>query len=271
MLGAIIGDIAGSAYEFNRTNDYNFEMFGNGCGFTDDTICTVAVADAILRHKDYGESLHEWCRRYPNPKGGYGGRFHQWVMSDNPKPYNSLGNGSAMRVSPVAWAARTLEECEQLAKYSAEVTHDHPDGIAGAQATAGACWLGLHGASKEEIKAYVERFYKLDFTLDEIRPDYHFGHFQALNAGTVPYAVQAFLESSSFEDCIRNTMSIGGDSDTLGAIAGAIAESFYGVPDAIWAEAEKRLDEDARELVTAFYAQEKSSKAACVSGKNPLK
>ena len=186
------------------------------------------------------------------PGRGYGGKFSRWVHCSDYEPYNSCGNGSAMRVSPVAWVAQTLEECENLAKYSAEVTHNHPDGIAGAQATAGACWLGLHGATKSEIKMYVEKYYKLDFTLDEIRQDYYFGHFQALNAGTVPYAVEAFLESTDFEDCIRNTISIGGDSDTLGAIAGAIAEGFYGVPDEIWAEAEKYLDENLRDLVRQF-------------------
>ena len=266
MKGAIIGDIIGSRFEWENIKTKGFELFAEGASdFTDDSVLTLATALALMEvspdseaevyHEAFRDAYIRFAKHYPGR--GYGGRFSRWLRGGDHSPYNSCGNGSAMRVSPVAWAARTLEECERLAKYSAEVTHDHPDGIAGAQATAGACWLGLHGASKEEIKAYVERFYKLDFTLDEIRPNYHFGHFQALNAGTVPYAVEAFLESSSFEDCIRNTMSIGGDSDTLGAIAGAIAEGFYGVPDAIWAEAEKRLDEDARELVKAFYAQEK--------------
>ena len=266
MKGAIIGDIVGKRFEWDNIKTKEFELFVPGVSeFTDDSVLTLATAKALMDVPagSAAEVYHEaFVREYVRftldyPGRGYGGGFSHWVRGGDHSPYNSCGNGSAMRVSPVAWAARSLEECELLAKYSAEVTHDHPDGIAGAQATAGACWLGLHGATKAEIKTYVEKYYKLDFTLDEIRPGYHFGHFQALNAGTVPYAVQAFLESSSFEDCIRSTMSIGGDSDTLGAIAGAIAEGFYGVPDAIWAEAEKRLDEGARELVKAFYAQEK--------------
>ena len=263
MKGAIIGDIIGSRFEWENIKTKEFELFAEGdSDFTDDSVLTLATAQALMEVSPdseaevYREAFRDAYIRFAKhyPGRGYGGRFSRWLRGGDHSPYNSCGNGSAMRVSPVAWAARTLEECERLAKHSAEVTHDHPDGIAGAQATAGACWLGLHGASKEEIKAYVERFYKLDFTLDDIRPDYHFGHFQALNAGTVPYAVEAFLESSSFEDCIRNTMSIGGDSDTLGALAGAIAEGFYGVPDAIWAEAESYLDDKFRQIVRRFEA-----------------
>ena len=263
MKGAIIGDIVGSRFEWNNIKSKEFELFVPGVStFTDDSVLTLATAQALINtpadstaeayHEAFAREYVRFAKHYPGR--GYGGRFSHWFRGEDHKPYNSCGNGSAMRVSPVAWSAWTLEECELLAKYSAEVTHDHPDGIAGAQATAGACWLGLHGAGKDEIKAYVERFYKLDFTLDEIRPDYYFGRFQALNAGTVPYAVEAFLESTDFEDCIRNAMSIGGDSDTLGAIAGAIAESFYGVPDEIWAEAEKYLDADSRFLIRTFEA-----------------
>ena len=262
MKGAIVGDIVGSRFEWENIKTKEFELFVEGeSDFTDDSVLTLATAQALMNllpgcpETVYCEEFRTMYIRFANkyPGRGYGEGFLRWLQDGGRKPYYSCGNGSAMRVSPVAWKARTLEECERLAKYSAEVSHDHPDGIAGAQATAGACWLGLHGADKEEIRAYVERFYKLDFTLDEIRPAYHFGNFQALNAGTVPYAVEAFLESTDFEDCIRNTMSIGGDSDTLGAIAGAVAEGFYGVPDEIWAEAEKRLDRFARGLVKRFY------------------
>ena len=170
---------------------------------------------------------------------GYGGRFFEWMYSDDPKPYHSYGNGSAMRVSPVAWFARSLEECERLARLTAEPTHDHPDGIAGAQATAGAVYLARHGADKAAIKAYVEKYYKIDFTLDEIRDTYTFNE---ICAGTVPYAVEAFLESDSFEDCIRNTISIGGDSDTLAAVSGAIAEAYYGTPKLYYGTVINRLN-----------------------------
>lgn len=263
MKGAIIGDVVGSRFEWHNIKTKEFELYVEGKSeFTDDSVLTLATAQALLEvpadsgAEAYREAFREEYVRLgiQYPGRGYGSKFAHWMYNDDHSPYNSCGNGSAMRVSPVAWVARTLEECELLAKYSAEVTHDHPDGIAGAQATAGACWLALHGAGKEEIKAYVEKYYTLNFTLDGIRADYHFGHFQALNAGTVPYAVEAFLESSSFEDCIRNTMSIGGDSDTLAAISGAIAEAFYGVDEAMWEEAEKRLDDNLREIVGKFYA-----------------
>ena len=263
MKGAIIGDIIGSRFEWDNIKSKKFSLFVPGVSdFTDDTVLTLATAQALmsvpagsaaeLYHESFAKEYVRFAKRYPGR--GYGGRFSAWVHGDEHRPYNSCGNGSAMRVSPVAWIARTLTECEQLAKYSTEVTHDHPDGIAGAQATAGACWLALHGTTKAEIKAYVGNYYELDFTLDTIRPDYHFGHFQALNAGTVPYAVEAFLESTGFEDCLRSTMSIGGDSDTLGAIAGAIAEAYYGVPDELWSEAENYLDNEARVLIRRFDA-----------------
>lgn len=272
MKGAMIGDIVGMRFEWNNIKTKQFELFVPGVSrFTDDSVLTMATAEALMRvrpgsseedyHRAFTEEYVWFAKHYP--RRGYGGMFSRWFSGEDHRPYHSCGNGSAMRVSPVAWVAGSLRECERLAKYSAEVTHDHPDGIAGAQATAGACWLGLHGASKSEIKAYVERYYPLNFTLDEIRPDYHFGHFQALNAGTVPYAVEAFLESDSFEDCIRSTMSIGGDSDTLGAIAGAIAEAFYGLPETLWSEAEQYLDAESRDRVRRFtdYAAA-SAKAA---------
>ncbi len=262
MKGAIIGDIVGKRFEWNNIKTKEFALFVPGVSeMTDDSIMTMATAEALMRTRpdSFAEDYHDkftteyaWFgQNYPHR--GYGGSFSEWIHSRDHKPYYSCGNGSAMRVSPVAWVSRSLEECELLAKYSAEVTHDHPDGIAGAQATAGACYLALHGASKEDIKAYVENYYPIDFTLDEIRPDYYYGHFQGLNAGTVPYAVEAFLESTDFEDCIRNTISIGGDSDTLAAISGAIAEAYYGVPEDLWREARLYMDTESRNRVRRFY------------------
>ena len=248
MYGAIIGDVVGSVYEFNNIKEKDFKIFPPKAFFTDDTVMTLAIADALLNNAersdrggpfwlnitdeqwrtDFTRSMRQIGRHYPCC--GYGRKFFDWVFTDGAPAYRSSGNGSAMRVSPVAYFAWTLEDCERLARLSSEVSHDHPDGIAGAQATAGAVYLALNGATKDEIKAYVEQYYKIDFTLDEIRPAYTFDHFAALCAGTVPYAVEAFLESTSFEDCLRNTISIGGDSDTLAAISCAIAEAYYGVP-----------------------------------------
>lgn len=259
MLGAIIGDIVGSAYEFNPTNDYDFEMFGNGSGFTDDTICTVAVADAILRHKDYGESLHEWCRRYPNPKGGYGGRFHQWVMSDNPKPYNSLGNGSAMRVSPVAWAFANLVEAMHEAAATAECTHNHPEGIKGAEAVAMAIHFGRElrmtsgSIDKRDIVEALRPV--LEYTRYDInirRADVQ-NRFDETCPGTVPVALWIISESNGFEDAIRKAVSLGADADTLGAIVGSIAEAIWGVPENLALKAMSYLPEEMKSVIIEFY------------------
>ncbi len=255
MYGAIMGDTVGSVYEWHNIKTKDFPLFGSRCHFTDDSVLTVAVADALANEVEAGrfdtntdEEWREVFERYLHRYGnvfhgrGYGGGFRRWLHSDDPKPYNSCGNGSAMRVSAVGHFARSLEECERLARLSAEPTHNHPDGVAGAQATAGAVWLALHGGTKEAIKAYVDRFYGEEarayakrnglsaFTLDEIRPLYTFDKYASICRGTVPFAVQAFLESESFEDCLRCTVSIGGDTDTLGAISGAIAEAYYGFP-----------------------------------------
>jgi type I restriction enzyme M protein len=249
----------GSIYEFHNIKTKDFPLWDSACFATDDSIMTLAIAKALTEAVEEGRfdelTDDEWRRRFrdsmrevgqPYPGCGYGGRFFEWMYSDDPRPYYSYGNGSAMRVSPVAWFARSLEECERLARLTAEPTHDHPDGIAGAQATAGATYLALHGAGKEEIKAYVEKYYDLDFTLDGIRDTYYFNE---ICAGTVPYAVEAFLESDSFEDCIRNTISIGGDSDTLAAISGAIAEAFYGEPTAYYATVLSKLTPDLRAIL----------------------
>lgn len=240
MYGAFIGDIVGSKYEFNNIKTKEFPLFSPGCDYTDDTIMTVAVAKAILlsRQEQYNksgkgkgfqeflvETMQDFGRRYPYPAGAYGGRFAQWLRQSNPKPYGSYGNGSAMRVSPCALAAVSLEEALALARASAAVTHDHPEGIKGAEAVCAAIFLARKGSSKDEIRQYItEHYYDLDFTLDSIRESYR---FDETCQGSVPQAIVAFLESESFEDAIRNVISIGGDCDTTGAITGSIAWMFY--------------------------------------------
>lgn len=233
MIGAIIGDIAGSYYEFGATKDKNFVLFPSGSDFTDDSIMTIAVSKALigsrLEKKSFRQMLvqemQHMGRLYPHPTGGYGARFSGWLAETDPKPYGSYGNGSAMRVSPCGIIAVTLEEALNLAKASAEVTHNHPEGIKGAQATAAAIFLAEHGKTKAEIRDYIHgNFYPMDRTLEDIRPEYYFNESCQ---GTVPEAIIAFLESENFEDAIRNAVSLGGDADTIGAITGAIAWSFY--------------------------------------------
>jgi ADP-ribosylglycohydrolase len=230
MLGAIIGDIVGSIYEFNNIETKDFPLFSKECHFTDDTVMTIAVADALLAGgsaDDFIDSMKKWYKLYPYLS--YGGSFKCWLRSDNKSPYNSFGNGSAMRVSPCAWLADSLVEAETLAKKSAVVTHNHPEGVKGAQAVAAAIYLARVRKDKDEIKLYVTNRYKYDLTqrLDDIRP--HYG-FNETCQGTVPEAITAFLESNRFEDAIRNAISLGGDSDTLAAITGSIAEAYYGIP-----------------------------------------
>lgn len=255
MRGAIIGDIVGSIYEFHNIKTKEFEFMPGSTYPTDDTVMTVAIMDALLEAREMCETVAdlpdaalsrlflnkmlEHGRAYPH--AGYGGAFRKWLAERYPKPYYSSGNGSAMRVSPVAYVARSLEECERLAKLTAEITHNHPDGICGAQATAGAVYLALHGGTKDDIMNYVSRYYLWDFCLDEIRPEYIFDHYASICEGTVPHAVQAFLEAEDFEDAIRNAISIGGDSDTLAAITGAIAEAYFGIPDWMWDRADELI------------------------------
>jgi len=242
MLGAIIGDIVGSIYEWHNIKTKDFPLFGNGCGFTDDSVMTFAVAEGLMNggaSNDYINAMKRLGRMYPN--AGYGGLFRQWLFTDDSNPYNSWGNGSAMRVSPVGWFFDTLEETENAAEISAAVTHNHPEGIKGAQATAAAIFLARNGTPKDEIKSHVgnKYGYNLSRTLDEIRPSYK---FDESCIGTVPEAIIAFLESASFEDAIRNAISLGGDSDTLAAITGSIAEAAYGVPEEIADKAVSLLD-----------------------------
>lgn len=224
MLGAIIGDIIGSSYEFKGLKSTEFPLFTSASRFTDDTVLTVAVADCILHNRDYAKTFKEYGRRYPN--AGYGGMFGNWLRSANSNSYNSYGNGSAMRVSPVGFAYRTIDEVLREAQRSAEVTHNHPEGIKGAQAIASAIFLGRTGKEKKEIRGYIEgRFgYDLNRTLDEIRPSYH---FDETCQGSVPEAIIAFLESTDYEDTVRKAVSLGGDADTLACMAGGIAEAYY--------------------------------------------
>ena len=276
MLGAIIGDIAGSKYEFNNTFDYDFEMFGGGCDFTDDTICTVAVADAILNGRSYQESLLDWCRRYPSPKGAYGGRFAGWIHSLDPQPYNSFGNGSAMRVSPVAWLFDNLSQVLEEAEKTALPTHNHPEGIKGAKAVAHAIWhfrksrfsekskdseneetKGLKNenakASKDEnetIQGFmsIARSYYEDFDT-RVYPK---GKFDETCMDAVPLSFYLLSQASSFEDAIRLAISHGGDSDTIGAIVGSIAEARFGIPQEMKEKALSYLPDDMKDIWKQF-------------------
>ena len=228
MLGAAIGDIVGSRFEFNNCKRVDFPLFGAGSDFTDDTICTVAVADWVSRGcgEDLAAILQAWCRRYPHPTGAYGGRFQQWIWEERPKPYQSWGNGSAMRVSAVGWVFNELDEVLHYAEQSARVTHNHPEGIKGAQAVAAAIFWARTGVDKPTIRARIEAQFGYDLarTCDDIRPVYRFNESCM---ETVPEALIAFLDSENFEHAIRLAVSLGGDSDTLAAITGSVAEAYY--------------------------------------------
>ena len=250
MIGAIVGDIIGSVYERHNIKVANFALFSPGSTFTDDSVLTVAIADAILVGTGYAAKLKEYYRRYP--ERGYGPGFRRWAASERSTPYGSNGNGSAMRVSPVGFVYDTLEDVLREAKRSAEVTHNHPEGIKGAQAVSSAVFLARQGSSKEEIKSYVrETFnYNLDEPIDSIRSHYS---FDMSCAGSVPQAITAFIESEGYEDAIRKAISIGGDSDTIACMAGGIAEAFYwGVPQDIADVALAKLDDPLREVIAAF-------------------
>lgn len=250
MLGAITGDIVGSIHEGRSLKTKDFSLFDPIRYFTDDTVLTLAVADTILNQGSYTQKLKEYFRKYP--AAGYGKSFYNWGMSDNLEPYNSWGNGSAMRVSPVGFAFDDLDTVLTEAKRSAEVTHNHPEGIKGAQATASAIFLARTGHSKGEIKSFIESTfnYNLEQTLEQIAPA------DVSCSGSVPQAFIAFLESTDFEDAIRNAIFIGGDTDTLACITGGIAEAFYGgVPEAIAQQTLAILDEPLRSLTENFMAQ----------------
>lgn len=244
MIGAIIGDVIGSRFEFNNTRDYNFELFTAQNSYTDDTICTLAIADAILSLESFQDKLLEWCRLYPHPMGGYGVSFARWIASNDPLPYNSFGNGSAMRVSPVAWAFDDLKDVIDWAIKTASVTHNHPEGIKGAVAVAHAIWY-FRFCETAEIRTEMSddpfastKIVDLpDFvkTMEEYYPgfmDQEFtpGKFDETCQGTVPLCLQIIYQATDFEDAIRRAISFGGDSDTIGAIVGSIAEARFGIP-----------------------------------------
>ena len=260
MIGAILGDIIGSPYEFDagdKTKD--FPLFSEESQFTDDTVMTLAVAQGFMDSMEGADdeairenivrTMHEFGQRYPN--AGYGGCFGMWLFLEGYEPYNSFGNGSAMRVSSAAWLFDNLDAVRHAARLSAEVTHNHPEGIKGAESTAAAIFLARTGHCKDEIKTYIEENfgYDLSRTCDEIRPTYH--HIESCQR-TVPEAIIAFLEGSDFEDVIRTAVSLGGDCDTLAAIAGSIAEAFYGVPGALKEECRLRLPDDMRAVLERF-------------------
>ena len=232
MIGAIIGDVIGSTFEFWPPENKNFPLWNKSTSYTDDTVMTIAVGRAVIQHRTENVEFAQACikhmqalgRKYP--RAGYGHGFRVWLESEFPEPYNSFGNGSAMRVSACGYAARSLEEATHLAEISAAVSHNHPEGIKGAQATAAAIYLARAGVSKDDIGGYIcDNFYLLDKTLDEIRGNYYFNE---TCQDTVPQAIVCFLESESYEDALRNAISLGGDADTIGAITGAIAWAFYG-------------------------------------------
>ncbi len=251
MIGAIAGDIIGSVYEFNNIKTKEFPLFSPLSRFTDDTVLTVAIANAIVSGTPYCDSIRSFGRAYPN--AGYGGSFKNWLYSENTAPYNSFGNGSAMRVIPVGFAFNSIDEVLKEARLSAEITHNHPEGIKGAQATALAIYLARTGKNKDSIRKEVrKRFgYNLDRSIDELRVNYD---YDISCQGTVPEAIICFLDSLSYEDAIRNAISLGGDSDTLACITGGISEAFYGpVQEDIIKKVEEILPDDLMDTVNAFY------------------
>ncbi len=258
MLGAIAGDIVGSIYEHDPIKTTDFPLFQENSRFTDDTVMTVAVARALMESDGKGQhdirravirEMQYWGKRYP--QAGYGGRFSEWLRTERPLPYHSWGNGSAMRVSAAGWLYRTLEQTLSHAKWTAEVTHNHPEGIKGAQAVAAAIYLLRSGKSGEETMRYIRGVFGYDFrkTLAEIRPAYG---FDVSCQGSVPQAMTAFFESSGFEDCLRKAVSLGGDSDTIAAMAGSLAEAYYGIPEEIQRKVHTYMDEEMIEVYRNF-------------------
>ena len=250
MIGAIIGDVIGSRFEFNNTRDYHFNLWDDSCSYTDDTICTLAIADAILTGESYKSKLLEWCNIYPHPMGAYGGRFAQWIHSEDPQPYNSFGNGSAMRVSSVAWAFNDLEDVKREAEKTAAVSHNHPEGIKGAVAVAHAIWLFRTGWGKS-LREWCD-------TMQQYYPGFesqHFeqGKFDETCQGTVPLCLQIICQATDFEDAIRRAISFGGDSDTIGAIVGSIAEARWGIPQQIIDNVMEFLDLRMREQLAIWH------------------
>ena len=259
MYGAILGDIIGSPFEFDRGDKTkNFPLFGRYAEFTDDTVMTVAVAEALMDSEGksaeevkaaVAASMRSWGRRYPN--AGYGARFINWLADETMGPYNSYGNGSAMRVSAAGWLYDTIAKTRRAARWTAAVSHDHPEGIKGAEAIASAIFIARRGGSKEDIKAYIEKEfgYDLSRSCDDIRPGYR--HVESCQE-SVPEAITAFLEGVDLEDVIRTAVSLGGDTDTIGCIAASMAEAFYGVPETLKTECLKRIPEEMRDVLKRF-------------------
>jgi ADP-ribosylglycohydrolase len=251
MLGAIIGDIAGALFEFSEIGSvpYDFDLFAPNSTFTDDSVLTCAIADAILKNREYADSLREYALKYPNR--GYGTNFNRWILSHSTKPLNSFGNGAAMRVSPVGWAFDTLEKTLEEAKKSATMSHNHPEGIKGAQATAVAIYLARNKKTKLEIQKYIsETFgYSISKSFSELKASYHYNE---ICQETVPASLICFFEGSDFESCLRLSISLGGDTDTQAAITGAIAEAYYGIPDGFEEAALKYLPSELIEIITEF-------------------
>ena len=258
MLGAIIGDIAGSRFEWSNIRQKQFQFFKHQCHVTDDTVMTLAVAKTLMEMTDLYDlpqcavrNMQELGRKYPY--AGYGGRFIEWLAEENPQPYNSWGNGAGMRVSPCAWAAKTLEEALQLSDIVTAVTHNHPEGIKGARAVTAAVFLAREGRTMEEIRKHIEtNYYPLDFTLNQIRKTYQ---FDVSCQGSVPQAIEAFLESTDFEDAVRGAISIGGDSDTIADMAGAVAEAYWGIPENLRNAGLAFLDVAQLQIVQDFEAR----------------
>ena len=247
MLGAIIGDIAGSVYERFNIKTKDFPFFGKYCRFTDDSVCTIAVADMLLHDLPPVETMQAWCRRYPGR--GYGGNFGEWIYADPPEPYNSYGNGSAMRVSPAAFLnLSNLGAALSASDKVTEITHNHSEGMKGARATTHAIWLAFQSVNPEEIRSVISSEYDYDLTqsVDEIRPNYF---FDITCQGSVPQAITCALESVSYEDAVRNAISLGGDSDTLAAIAGPIAEALHGIPDELREQTENDYFTDSPDIL----------------------
>ncbi len=256
MLGAIIGDTAGSRFEWRNHKSKDFELLTQGCSLTDDSIMTLAVAKSILKSREDGSDLSVLAIRYMQqlgriyPRAGYGGNFFRWLWEPHPMPYNSFGNGAAMRVSPCGFAAESIEDAKEMARAVTNVSHNHPESIKAAEAVSSAIFLARSGRSMSELRDYIEQnYYRIDFTLDGIRPSYA---FDVSCQGSVPQAFEAFFESTGFEDAIRNAVSIGGDSDTIAAITGGIAEAYYGIPEELRERELTFMDPRQREILNAF-------------------
>lgn len=255
MLGAIIGDIVGSRFEFSAAPEPGFRLFTDECCYTDDTVCTIAVADAILSGRSYRDALLDWCRRYPDPMGGYGRSFYQWINSEDPQPYESFGNGAAMRVSPVAWLFNNYHDVQEQARLSAAPTHNHPEGLKGAECIATLCyWLHTTRINKTEVERKVEKVWGYEIpSLKDIYRIGRQGHFDSSCMETVPWAIRCFLESESFEEAIRIAVLADGDTDTKACITGALAEAFYNIPEKLIDKAFSYLPDDMLDVVTSYY------------------